>query len=349
MLALGLPPLLTDVAFTSPQDGVVVTGHGELWHTGDGGATWQPRLRIDGAVLWQVHFSDPRTGMVLGQHACAFGKGCTGRAFFLCTVDGGATWQSIEPRGWSTTRPEVLARLNLVVLSPQVSFLVRDAALTSSAGRLSDLGDGLWRTDDGGQTWRELHLPGKRWPSGGLSFLSPWRGFVTTGDAILATEDGGQTWQTRYISRSKYGSLSAVQMLDARHGYAGGGWATSSSSASHQLLLATDDGGHTWRTVYEHFEERDGKPITRLQFSSPQTGWVAHGGCRKMIDSARHCAGKVRYTSDGGQSWHTAGFGQVLRFTSIGASAWFLDAGRSDALYHSGDGGRTWQLLRSHG
>lgn len=73
-------PPLPSFSFSSPTDGLLATGGGELFRTDDGGRTWQRLVQADEPLL-QIEFTDARHGWLLGQQS------------IWRTVDGGKTWQ----------------------------------------------------------------------------------------------------------------------------------------------------------------------------------------------------------------------------------------------------------------
>jgi photosystem II stability/assembly factor-like uncharacterized protein len=110
----------------------------------------------------------------------------------------------------------------------------------------------VFSTTDGGQSW--THLTGSLAPLGSNLPGTPGHGIPTTGylgqllftsdtdgwmasprGGILHTSDGGTNWSVSLVDEG--GNLSAVQFIDAQHGYA---------------LIAfrtTDDGGSTWHAI----------------------------------------------------------------------------------------------------
>src|SRR5439155_26008663 len=149
-------------------------------------------------------------------------------------------------------------------------------------GPVSTLSGGILATDDGGRHWRRLALPEGFYASGGVSFLGPERSFITgysrgaEGSQVLTTTDGGQTWRVLYADAAL--RLDAVHFLNPQQGFvAGNRWALPSGGAkSHSVaetILATNDGGASWQSLYRRETPLGGAAITRLRFSSPAIGW----------------------------------------------------------------------------
>jgi len=348
----GPPTDLTDVSFVSAQEGFGVTFGGGIYHTGDAGVSWVRLFQRDGTRLTQVQFSDAANGMALGRDGCLPGPNCTGATVVVRTGDGGATWQVIQPATPTPQIADALPWLQVVAVSAEVSYAVHDP--DQNGAPIAGLDGGMIATDDGGAHWHAVPLPPGFTTSGGLSFLSPLRGYVTgwRGDTnaaqILATEDGGQSWRVVYADPAF--PLRAVQFLDPRHGFAGGGWGGKPGEGAPppEALVATDDGGATWQTVYRRDNMRSGQPITRLRFVSPTTGWSALGGCNSLGANGP-CGGTLRFTTDGGRTWNETGK-DIVQFSSVGTVAWLVRGDLShlstpSVLDRTTDGGVSWQTF----
>jgi len=349
-LSGGPPPDLTDVYFVTAQTGFGVTAKGGIYRSLDGGVTWQVRFRRGGARFTQMVFSDAETGMALGTSDClTLYNNCEGPAILARTSDGGDTWEIIEPKG-STLEPDVvraLPGLSVIAISPQVSYAVHDPDQNFPPF------DVLLVTDDGGVHWQTVPLPQDTIATGGISFLDPLHGYITAWrrdigyGQLLATSDGGQTWQIRYESPAF--PVDSLQFLDAQHGFAGGGEGGKESSS--QQLFATDDGGTSWHLIYHHEQSVYGHRITKIRFGSMTNGWATLGGCNSLGENGP-CGGSLWHTSDGGLTWLAPPDnnipGDVVRFSSIGDTAWVAPGGEFvrkglSILYRTTDGVTSWK------
>lgn len=150
----------------------------------------------------------------------------------------------------------------------------------------------LLGTTDGGRTWSERWPTATPAPLGAIAFVSPTVGFGAgipgDGRAVLVSIDAGATWtragklpEPADTWRSEANRLT---FADTSHG-----WIV--TSAGH--LLATIDGGATWRRV-------------TVAAGLPQVGEVAFAdplrGC--VLASASDAISATELsTSDGGRSW----------------------------------------------
>jgi photosystem II stability/assembly factor-like uncharacterized protein len=150
----------------------------------DLGHTWtQRRLPASAAMAFDVHFVDQRTGFVAAATSADITQA---RSLILRTDDGGDTWRVVH-RG---TRPYELT-WKMSFPSPEVGFTTLQCYDPSpKATRRAIL-----RTDDGGETWRELLLADNAAVRPfGIAFVDGLRGWVGATPHGFETKDGGRTW-----------------------------------------------------------------------------------------------------------------------------------------------------------
>jgi len=109
------------------------------------------------------------------------------------------------------------------------------------------------RSTDGGQTWSAISTP-TRADLTSVFFINKQIGCAVGYEStILCTKDGGVTWKQASINEQlKAMPIASVTFSDEAHGWAVGGASDSMSpalSAPSNLILATDDGGQTWRRI----------------------------------------------------------------------------------------------------
>lgn len=111
---------------------------------------------------------------------------------------------------------------------------------------------------------------------------------------ILRTNDGGRSW--RRLDAGVVCPLQAVHFIDAKRGWAVGGWTQAKTLRTFGVVLRTTDGGDSWE------ESRDFHlpKLSDVQFADAKNGWVVGVG------SALFPAGVFR-TRDGGASWSSLG------------------------------------------
>ncbi len=146
-----------------------------------------------------------------------------GAQTILATSDGGATWTR-RYSGPATIR--------------QFSFVSADVGWAMGRGA-------LLHTLDGGKTWSTVHKPPHALQQ--IAFVTPTRGWAIAGPGptlmrLYVTADGGNTWTLQPLSIP----IGAVCFSDPAHGWAARAF---SAGMAPVTLLATADGGATWRPV----------------------------------------------------------------------------------------------------
>jgi len=210
----------------------------KLWHTSDGGATWQPQFDLPEPAE-QIVFTAPQQGWI----ATATG--------YLVTDDGGATWQPTNDSGplhrprWyrehcsgGTSRPASISFINdqqgwLLCLSEPATGHQRKQVLY---------------TNDAGQTWTAQL---GRMPSFGVGasifFLDAQQGWLTTGlGRVYHTTNGGRSWQPwGNVVIEAVRTKTQPFFLSEQHGFI-----VFWPSQGTNLLVRTTDGGQTWEQIY---------------------------------------------------------------------------------------------------
>jgi photosystem II stability/assembly factor-like uncharacterized protein len=319
---------IADVEFLTPALGFLTSSKGQFDHepgriqrTTDGGRTWHDVWTGRGAHLAWIAFADRRHGFVGGDR------------FILRTTDGGVTWRrspmSIPKRvkSWWQIEPQFVTSTVGFAVTDRASFFGPIFLRTTDGGRrwrpirgLQDVGDvdfvsprtgfalgkRLYRTDDGGVTWRALDLPHVPYSLAAVDFLDTRHGFVAGGhvamteqppaQAVFATSDGGHTWQRRHVN------------------------------------------------PHRGFSAHGGDPFVRLHFVDARRGWATTGLCKCCPNGP--CVGGVYVTRDGGYSWRRRGEGaQVTTIGADDAWATPNCDIECDLLWRTTNAGRTWRPI----
>ncbi len=164
-----------------------------------------------------------------------------------------------------------------------------------------------------------------------VCFVDSRRGWAVGGiGAILHTDDGGATWHEQHSGTDFM--LEDVFFADESHGWAVGGWPRDSMVAlfgGMGIILATDDGGKTWRPQLE----AEAAWLSSVFFVDDNAGWAVGE------------YGTMLRTTDGGKSWEQA--------RHVSSHAWLYDVhflderrgwavGFDETILRTDDGGETW-------
>lgn len=178
----------------------------------------------------------------------------------LRSDDGGRTWQDISPFNDFD--------LTGLALHPDEPGLLLACDPSS-----------LWRSEDGGSTWRLVLFPSSV-RFGALSFVSE-HGAVAAGDQLWVSSDRGQTWQRSQPDPETPISDLAASISGPTRVYASTGF----------RVLRSDDGGRKFQETNRGLEHRE---ITDL-LVDPRDSSVVHAATR---------SGGVFITRDAGEHWH---------------------------------------------
>jgi photosystem II stability/assembly factor-like uncharacterized protein len=235
------------VSFADAQHGwfeVLTAGMGqhtaEFFATSDGGKTW---VKVaDSASRDSAPFGGQitaQTGSVLwlsgSQRAAAY-VGGPGFIWLFKSIDAGRTWEQ--------------AKVPVPIANNQDTTSVSAPVFFGNSGLLTILyssgAAAVYGSDDGGKSWAVRGTP----PTGGWPvFADAINGWQTDGQLLYRTSDGGRSWlrlasdsTLQQATSERY--ISQLDFVDAQHG-----WALLEGKGSNlkPMLLATDDGGKTWK------------------------------------------------------------------------------------------------------
>jgi len=154
---------------------------------------------------------------------------------------------------------------------------------------------------------------------------------VTTGGYIYTSDDGCQTWTAQQSGTLTTSDLYAIHFADNLHGVAVG---------EDNYILATTNAGEDWSLITAPAAEV-GNTVLGIHMIDNERWWVCY-------DSAR-----IYYTNDGGTSFRErplsiSGVGSIRRIKFASPySGWLLHlnaAGTVGTVYHTVNGGYTWEL-----
>jgi photosystem II stability/assembly factor-like uncharacterized protein len=309
------------VFFVDERRGWAAGGKGALLSTTDGGATWELSKPPTEDAVRDVFFQDAETGWLLCERSMFKPmEKDESVSYLLKTADGGRTW----------SRVEVTRGADVDLKLAGLRFADRERGWV-----FGEMG-ALFVTEDGGATWSRQRVPTRHLLLG-ASFLDAQTGWLSGGGlTVLKTSDGGATWHAGTVFLPASGAAGqSEQQPDPRVVEPGGGArredVTRSSSrrlyavcfvtpvrgwavGSGGVIIATADGGRTWRTQTSGV----GEDLFDVKFFDAREGWAVGSG------------GAMLHTTDGGLTWADAKrvtTHSLERLFLVGRRAWAVGFG----------------------
>lgn len=244
-----------------------------IFRTNDGGSTWDS-IGIDlfGSktyYLQNLDFVDANIGYVtfrLAQPSLTFKV--------MKTTNGGESWQDIGPENM----PVGGGLSGIQFVNAQTGWL--------------GVGNGLYRTQNGGDSWHKDSLSGFH-SIDDVSLFNEQKGVAIAWDGtffykgiLYITENGGNSWDT-VVFEGNQTTLYRVQYLDANTIFA----LTQNNWKEGQRIFKSYDHGKTWDTLQIKFVLDSADEIKDMYFNTSQIGHIITFN------------GNIYRTTDGGKKW----------------------------------------------
>lgn len=228
---------------------------------------------------------------------------------------------------------------------------------------------GVWKTNDGGTTWRNVSDGFFDTAAVGAIAVSESdpqviyvgtgeatiRGNVSHGDGVYKSTDGGKTWRnmglaaTRHIGKIRIHPKNPAIVYVAAFGHAWG-------SNPERGVYRSTDGGETWKLVL-HTSDRAGSHDIAMDPNNPRilyaAIWQAQRYPHQLISGGPDSG--LWKTTDGGDTWteltRKPGLpGGVLGKIGIacaatGDRAWAIVEAEDGGLFRTDDGGEQWERV----
>ena len=306
-------------------------------------------------------FRGGRSGAVAGsyENKNTFYFGATGGGVWK-TTDGGSNWKNISDKYFGGT-------IGAVAVAPSDENIIYvGEGENTMRGNVSEGLDGVWRSDDGGRTWRNIGLKDGRhiirivihprnpdivWAAvmGHLFGPNEMRG-------VYKSIDGGKTWKRTLYVNDQTGASDLVMEPGNPNVFYAGMWRalrtpySMESGGEGSGLWKSTDGGDTWENI-------------TANKGLPKGIWgivgvaVAPSNPEKIYSIVENENGGL-YTSDNaGESWSLVSNDNNIRQRAWYYTKVFVDPKNENLVYapnvgfmRSRDGGKTFQSVRTpHG
>ena len=233
----GIQPSLNCIQALDDKN--VYTARNELYHTKDGGATWETAgLENVGSGIFDLHFVSQNTGFIakngvmkstdagktwklkfdaaadqdyyaLNYNQLQFLDGDNGFCAGGKTYDGNSVGNLVK----TTDGGETWTSLKM-----QMSQITDFHFLDANNGFVFNFNQELWKTTDGGKIWSKVSsaVP-EKYPD--TYFVNASKIIMRTSSSIYHSVDGGVTWEKDYTLTDTAGQLTNMKFVDSRTGY----------------------------------------------------------------------------------------------------------------------------------
>jgi photosystem II stability/assembly factor-like uncharacterized protein/dienelactone hydrolase len=215
----------------------------------------------------------------------------------------------------------------------------------------------LYRTTDGGKTWNPVSYEGP-YVKGLCAIDIVKEQFINHGKTdykvhiyavgrvgspanMMVSHDGGLTWKSNSMDKDCK-MLFDIKMFDKQTGFACA--ATDEAiEKSNALILKTNDGGKTWKKVYQ--SKRPFETTWKVSFPTEKVGYVTIQSYNPDPSAIQQ---RVAKTTDGGETWQEINLVEDASAREFGIG--FIDenhgfVGTMNSGYETKDGGKTWSTI----
>ncbi len=282
-------------------------------------------------------FRGGRSGAVAGSYKYknTFYFGATGGGVWK-TIDGGSNWKNISDKYFGGS-------IGAVAIAPSDNtILYVGEGENTLRGNVSE-GFGMWRSDDGGRSWKNIGLKDTRhiariiihpknpdvvWVSAVGHLFGP-----NQDRGVYKTIDGGKTWKKVLFSDKQSGSIDLVMEPGNPSVLYASTWTvirtpySLESGGSGSALWKSIDGGETWQKLNDK-KGFPGKTVignigVAVSASNPERVYA-------LVESEK---GGLLRSDDYGETWTNISTDQNIRERAWYYSRIFVDPKNPDIIY----------------
>ncbi|OQX78489.1 MAG: hypothetical protein B6D64_06540 [Bacteroidetes bacterium 4484_276] len=349
---------INNINFLTNNRGYIASGH-TIYATFDAGETWDYSTFAIWGDIRQTYFFNDTIGFAIGDYS-----------IIAKTINSGESWQLIS----YTSQGEIIFN-DIQFTNPETGYIVGQAGFFPPTPVCR-------RSDDGGDTWTDIEVPGEIDYVRGLAVIGPDEFWIGAGNTfnnpaigwdakVYHTTDGGETWTAHNVGISNR-LKSGIERIKFFNSYEG-----RILNANH--IYSTFDGGQTWedRSLFGNENQRwefesfswPNHQTCILAGLGPTIIKTADGGITynslvqghtnslwsiHFTDSIHGCVGGLNslgtviyFTNDAGDTWHKAEIDTIpygSRVFALGFSTPSIGwgAGKGSHLYKTTDGGESW-------
>lgn len=242
-----------DITFINEKEGWYVNGLGSIYHTKDGGESWEKLLEKKGTFFRCIAFIDSLTGFA-GTVGTDYFPNVTDTIPLYGTIDGGKTWNPVSYAG-----PYVKGLCAIDVVREQyINHGTIDYKIhVYAVGRVGSPAN-MMVSHDAGVSWKSYSMNENCKMLFDIKMFDKNNGIVCAASneqieesnaLILKTSDGGKTWKKVYQSTRPFETTWKASFPTRQIGYVTLQSYNPDPNVKQQRVAKTTDGGNTWQEI----------------------------------------------------------------------------------------------------
>ncbi len=242
-----------DICFVDENNGWYCNGQGKIYHTNNGGTTWEKIYDKPGTFFRCIAFIDTLRGFV-GNVGTDYFPNVKDTIPLYKTIDGGRTWEAVN---YSGNYVKGLCAIDIVkeqyINHGNIDFRYH----IYGVGRVGTPANMMVSHDDG-KTFTASSMNEDCKMLFDIKMFNTKEGFVCAANneditqsnaLILYTKDGGKSWEKKYQSARPYETTWKVSFPTRKVGYVTIQSYNPDTTVKQQRVAKTIDGGKTWKEV----------------------------------------------------------------------------------------------------
>ena len=289
-----------DITFINENEGWYVNGYGSIYHTKNGGETWEKQLEKKGTFFRCIAFVDSLVGFA-GTVGTDYFPDVADTIPLYGTKDGGKTWRSVSYTG---AYVKGLCAIDIVkeqfINHGKTDYKIH----IYGVGRVGSPAN-MMVSHDGGATWTSNSMNNDCKMLFDIKMFDKNNGIVCAASdedleksnaLILKTSDGGKTWKKVYQSNRPFEGTWKASFPTMEVGYVTIQSYNPDPNVKQQRIAKTTDGGETWNEI--NLVEDAGAREFGIGFIDENHGFVG------TMNSGYE-------TKDGGKTWAKVNLGMA--------------------------------------
>jgi photosystem II stability/assembly factor-like uncharacterized protein/pimeloyl-ACP methyl ester carboxylesterase len=289
-----------DITFINENEGWYVNGYGSIYHTKNGGETWEKQLEKKGTFFRCIAFVDSLVGFA-GTVGTDYFPDVADTIPLYGTKDGGKTWRSVSYTG---AYVKGLCAIDIVkeqfINHGKTDYKIH----IYGVGRVGSPANRM-ESHDGGLTWTSNSMNNDCKMLFDIKMFDKNNGIVCAASdedleksnaLILKTSDGGKTWKKVYQSNRPFEGTWKASFPTKELGYVTIQSYNPDPNVKQQRIAKTTDGGETWNEI--NLVEDAGAREFGIGFIDENHGFVG------TMNSGYE-------TKDGGKTWAKVNLGMA--------------------------------------